>query len=280
MNSIDFTLGVFLTKAEYDLLDWMCNCDSHGNPFKRNEDVFPCPYSPLDHIATAEIALRRYLRDGNIDMSYYKNLFEDNPFGYNKIDVIKLVNRCIFKVFYNLPLYLGVINHDREYRISNGLVDDVDKMVAIRFANKDSYYTNIVGQVGYNDRIQEIFDIKWGGLLLRNVEYDDMIVYGIGNPFNPSESGEPKNRSLVQKMSAYREGRIAESAIVWKRVMPGGILENANEAGIVGGAVFNAVVAGNQQAILGGNLEVDDDDFFADMGDVREVEIAGGDMPF
>ena len=275
MNSIDFTLGVFLTKAEYDLLDWMCNCDSHGNPFSRNKDVFPCPYSPLDHIATAEIALRRYLRDGNIDMSYYKNLFDENPFGYNKIDVIKLVNRCVFKVFYNLPLYLGVINHDRKYMISNGMVDDVDKMVSISFENKDSYYTNIVGQVGFNDRIQEIFDIRWGGLVIRNVEYDDMIVYGVGNPFSSNEN-EPKNRSLVQKMSAYKEGRLSEGAIVWKRVFSSpGVHENAIE-----GAVFNAVVNGQQEAIMGGNLEVDDDDFFNDMGDVREVEIAGGDMPF
>lgn len=275
----------FLTKEEYDLLDWMCNCDSHGNPFNRNEDKFPCPYSPLDHIATAEIALRKYLREGNIDHTYNKNLFQDNPFGYNKIDVIKRVNRIMYKVFYNSPLYLGVVNMDKVYKISDGFDDEPDNMVDITFRKKDGNYlyncSRIYGSVEFNDRMQELFDVRWGGLVLRNVEYDDMIVYGVGNRFNPKDNGVAQGLSLVNKIIASREGKLSEESVVWKRVMPGGVYENANDA--IVGDVFNAVVNGQQEAIMGGNLHIaeDDEDFFEDMSEVREVEInVGRDMPF
>lgn len=284
MNSIDFTLGVFLTKEEYDLLDWMCNCDSYGNPFNRNEDKFPCPYSPLDHIATAEIALRKYLREGNIDHTYNKNLFKDNPFGYNKIEVIKRVNRIIFKVFYNCPLYLGVVNMGKVYKISDGFDDEPNNMVEISFNTKEGSYlygfSRIYGSVEFNDRIQELFDVRWGGLVLRNVEYDDMIVYGVGSRFNPKENSVAQGLSLVNKIIAHKEGKLSEGSVEWVLKAPGvGIYEHDADEGIVG-QVFNAVVDGNREAIMGGNLTVEeDDDFFDDVAEVREVTIAG-DMPF
>lgn len=243
MNSIDFTLGVFLTKGEYDLLDWMHNCDSKGKPYERDSRL----YAPLDHLYDVEVLLRQYISKLSIDSEFYVNMFKDNPLGLNKIETIKFINRIMLKVFFNEPISLVVVNGERSYKISNGGSDDVSAMVPIKFEVEGAYrHPLICGEIEFNDRMQELFDIRWGGLLIRNVEYDDVMVVFLSDV--KSFSNHNISFSLVNKIIRYREGRLSYGQINWydenlfMPVMgvehinvtvniPGGDVVNINEAG-------------------------------------------------
>lgn len=276
MNSIDFTLGVFLTKDEYTLLDWMHNCDSKGKPYERDSRL----YVPLDHLSEVEILLRQYISKSSIDSEFYVNMFKDNPLGLNKIETIKFLNRILLKVFFNEPISLVIVNGERSYKISNGGNDEVSSMVPIRFDVKDAYrHPLICGEIEFNDRMQELFDIRWGGLLIRNVEYDDVMVVFLSDVKSVNSSNI--SFSLVNKVIAYNGAKLSENSLYWAPPSRDIFIPGAP----VGNALFNAVVAGNQEAIVGGALNIDEaGDFFDDSAFTNEAAVieaaAGGEMPF
>lgn len=266
MNSIDYTLGIFLTKEEYALLDWMHNCDSKGNPYERDSRL----YAPLDHLSEVEITLRQYLSKSSIDSTFYVNMFKNNPLGLNKIETIKFINRIMLKVFIYEPISLVVVNGERSYKISNGGSDDVSAMVPIRFDVKDAYrHPLICGEIEFNDRMQELFDIRWGGLLIRNVEYDDVMVVFLSDV--KSVSNHNISFSLVNKVVAYNEAKLSDASIQWesgKYISPG-IRFREEDTSVVTRAAITIDEAG---------------DFFDDNDFTNEATVvavaAGGDMPF
>lgn len=262
----------FLTKEEYTLLDLMHNCDRKGNPYERDSSL----YVPLDHICDVELLLRDYISKSYIDSEYYVNMFKRNPLGLNRVEVIKFINRIMLKVFANESISLVIMNDSRSYKVSNGvnnsLRDDVSLMVPIKFDVKDAYKHPIIcGKIEFNDRRQELFDIRWGGLLIRNVEYDDVMVVDLSviRTLNQRVSF-----SLVNKVMCYNEAKLSDVSVQWERgkyITPGINIREEREA--------DTIMVTRGAAIIdeAGHFLDDNDDM---MHGVVFNSTTGEDMPF
>lgn len=192
MNSaIDKTLGILLTEEEYDLLSHMNNCDQKGFPLTPGTLTLDC-------VESLEIVLRRWIANSNIDIMYYNNMF--GGYGWNKVDVIKLVNRVMLKYFTDVPLVISIINTDRKYEFINGANTFFTPVIGFR---SESFGESIIhGNIVYNDRIINLCDIKWGGITIKNIDYDDILVIDLS-----LDKRDSKGVTLYNRVNDWRSDK-------------------------------------------------------------------------